>query len=155
MHITENLISDLKVLGKNHLIALGLSCTGFAVAFSVNKACQWFFDRQDRLLYRSSKKEELRFIIITMIAFCTSAQVNLELANRYLGNHHSHYHGNLRMLAFYISAFALASLKDERRMIRAAIILSAVAAFIHPLFISAPVSAIGAAGIELRDYFNS
>jgi hypothetical protein len=154
MHITENLVSDLKALGKNHLIALGLACAGFTVAFSVNKACRWFFNSQPSLSHRGWKQEEVRFIIITMITFGTSAQVNMVLANKYLSNQNPSYDGNLRMLALYICAFALASLRDERRVIRAAIVLSAATAFLHPLFISIPFSGIGALGVSPKDYFN-
>jgi hypothetical protein len=154
MHITESLVSDLKALGKNHLIALGLACAGFTVAFSVNKACRWFFDSPHRIPRFDRKQDEVRFIIITMITFGTSAQVNMVLANKYLSNQNPSYDGNLRMLALYITAFALASLRDKRRVIRAAISLSAATAFLHPLFISIPFSGIGALGVSPKHYFN-
>ncbi|MBS0648164.1 MAG: hypothetical protein JSS10_02940 [Verrucomicrobia bacterium] len=65
MSITnENLVSDIKALGKNHLIGLGFAAAGFIVAYSVNKACVWFFAEKDKKgLQKDRNKEALKRLI--------------------------------------------------------------------------------------------
>jgi len=145
MRIPEYVISDLKGLGKNHLIAVGFAFTGFTVAYSVNKACRWFFQVQD-----DAKK--MRSELVGLIAAGLGFQ-----ASSFLGNivniRNDLCTVSPRILVFHIAAFANASLRDPRKIVRAGIVLSAASVCLPPIFMGAAGAFLGGLGVKWEDFF--
>lgn len=145
MRIPEYVISDLKGLGKNHLIAVGFALTGFTVAYSVNKACRWFFQMQD-----DAKKMRSEFVGLIVAGLGLQASV-------FLGNivniRNDHCTVNPRILVFHIAAFAIASLGDSRKIVRAGIALSAASVCLPPMFMGAAGACLGGLSAKWEDFF--
>jgi hypothetical protein len=146
MRIPEYFISDLKDLGKNHLAALGFGLTGYLVAYSVNKACRWFFQSQDR----DSDAAAIRKGVFELMAAGLGLQACLSLGKRTLGDPESICVVNPRIFVLHIAAFALASLRDPKKIIRAGVCLSAATILISPSFIGVVGATFGSFGDELN-----
>ena len=148
MHITENLVPDLKDLGKNQLIGLGFAVTGYVVAYSVTKAFAWFFNRGNAAQTASERKiNQKRVMTYQLIAAFLGVEVCILLANKsYLRSPATH----PRVLDLHVVAFALASFGDQTKMIRAAIGLSAASVLLRPAYLGAIGAALGGHGDDIQ-----
>lgn len=151
MRITDGLVSDFKDLGKNHLIALGFAAAGFTVAYSVNKACLWFFAEKDKNVSKEDKqKESLNKLVFAMIAFGVAAQTNSFVRSIASDFHIKSHPLSQRILALYVTAFVLASLRDQKKVCMG-IVLSAAIAYIDPRITSDGAACFGSLLEEILD----
>lgn len=148
MRITENLVPDLKDLGKNQLIGLGFALTGYVVAYSVTRAGAWFFKNQGNAARTSSEQKINRTReIYQLFAAFLGVEVCILLANKsYLRSPAPH----PRVLDLHVVAFALASFGDQTKRIRAAIGLSAASVLLPPAYLGAIGAAFGGHGDDLQ-----
>lgn len=136
MRIPEYIISDLKDLGINHLMALGFGLTGFSVAYGVNKTCQWFFQLRD-----ADQKETMRSRFVEILAMGLGLEACFFLAHKdRMGNSSA---VNPRVLVAHIAAFALASFTDPKKIVRAGIGLSAASVCLNPIYMGAAGTCFG------------
>lgn len=150
MRIPEYIISDLKDLSRNHLMALSFGLTGFTVAYSVSKACQWFFQSKDE----DPDGTTIRSKVFELMAAGLGLQACFSLAKHTIGDPDSSCPVNPRIFVLHITAFALASLRDPKKIIRAGICLSAATILISPSFSGVVGAFFGSLGDELKDYLD-
>ena len=148
MRIPEYIVSDLKDLGRNHLMALGFGLAGFTVAFCVNKACRWFFQ------IPASEVATKRSVFIELIATGLGLQACFSLVNRVAIFRNDSYTVNHRILILHVAAFALASLYDPRKIVCAGIGLSVASICLTPVSMGAVGAVFGIVGTELKEYLN-
>ena len=147
MRIPEYVISDLKDLNKNHLMAVGFAFTGFTVAYGVNRACRWFFQMQ------ATDAKKMRTQFVELIAVGLGFQACFFLENTFnISKEYSSCTVNLRVLVLHIAAFALASIRDPKKIVRAGIGLSAASVCLGPIYMGAIGTLFGSFGAELKEY---
>jgi hypothetical protein len=148
MRIADNLVSDFKALGKNHLIGLGFAAAGFIVAYSVNKACLWFFAEKNKNGSQEDRnKEALKRLIFSVIALGVGLQTNMFLKCIASDLNIKHDPLNKSILVLHVASFAMASLMDQKKVCMG-IMFSAAIAYMHPKTVSNGAAVVG----SLLDY---
>lgn len=148
MRITDNLVSDFKALGKNHLIGLGFAAAGFIVAYSVNKACLWFFaEKNQEESRRDPNKEAIKKLVFTVVAFGVCLQTNMFLKCLAFDLNIQPHPLSKSILILYVASFAMASLMDQKKVCMG-VMFSAAIAYSAPGVVADGAAVVG----SLLDY---